>query len=180
MSSATSTTSLPSGLAVLTTFPDVLFIPEIIFGGLVWILVASSKVQLPMLQGWVMFVSVFCFVMSITLLCLYICGAHGGSSSWVTLAVICQETASLFYLSMAVLEAYSTYISFGPANAVMMTVYPENVAAVEMETVVHDCIETIETVYASRPDLKEEPLEEADHTWYIDGSSFMLYNFRRQ
>ncbi|XP_074945854.1 myelin and lymphocyte protein-like [Phalacrocorax aristotelis] len=130
MSSATSTTSLPSGLAVLTTFPDVLFIPEIIFGGLVWILVASSKVQLPMLQGWVMFVSVFCFVMSITLLCLYICGAHGGSSSWVTLAVICQETASLFYLSMAVLEAYSTYISFGPANAVMMTVYQENVAAV--------------------------------------------------
>ncbi|XP_074945869.1 syntabulin-like [Phalacrocorax aristotelis] len=130
MSSATSTTSLPSGLAVLTTFPDVLFIPEIIFGGLVWILVASSKVQLPMLQGWVMFVSVFCFVMSITLLCLYICGAHGGSSSWVTLAVICQETASLFYRSMAVLEAYSTYISFGPANAVMMTVYQENVAAV--------------------------------------------------
>ncbi|XP_009502758.1 myelin and lymphocyte protein [Phalacrocorax carbo] len=130
MSSATSTTSLPSGLAVLTTFPDVLFIPEIIFGGLVWILVASSKVQLPMLQGWVMFVSVFCFVMSITLLCLYICGAHGGSSSWVTLDVICQETASLFYLSMAVLEAYSTYISLGPANAVMMTIYQENVAAV--------------------------------------------------
>ncbi|XP_025899817.1 myelin and lymphocyte protein isoform X3 [Nothoprocta perdicaria] len=29
MSSATSTASLPSGLAVLTTFPDVLFIPEI-------------------------------------------------------------------------------------------------------------------------------------------------------
>ncbi|NXL51921.1 MAL protein, partial [Podilymbus podiceps] len=85
MSSATSTNSLPSGLAVLTTFPDVLFIPEIIFGGLVWILVASSKVQLPILQGWVMFVSVFCFIMSTTLLCLYVCGAHGGSSSWVTL-----------------------------------------------------------------------------------------------
>ncbi|NXS71021.1 MAL protein, partial [Pandion haliaetus] len=85
MSSATSTTSLPSGLAVLMTFPDVLFIPEIIFGGLVWILVASSKVTVPILQGWVMFVSVFCFIMSTTLLCLYSCGAHGGSSSWVTL-----------------------------------------------------------------------------------------------
>ncbi|XP_059687384.1 LOW QUALITY PROTEIN: uncharacterized protein LOC132319767 [Gavia stellata] len=43
----------------------------------------------------------------------------------------------------------------------------------EMETVVHDCIETIEAVYASRPDLKEEPLEEAEHTWYTDGSSFV-------
>lgn len=33
MSSATSTTSLPSGLSVLTTFPDVLFIPEIVSVG---------------------------------------------------------------------------------------------------------------------------------------------------
>ncbi|KFP64532.1 Myelin and lymphocyte protein, partial [Cariama cristata] len=85
MSSATSTASLPRGLAVLTTFPDVLFIPEIIFGGLVWILVASSRVPSPILQGWVMFVSVFCFVLSTTLLCLYICGVHGGSGAWVTL-----------------------------------------------------------------------------------------------
>ncbi|NWJ05695.1 MAL protein, partial [Crypturellus undulatus] len=85
MSSATSGTSLPSGLAVLTTFPDVLFIPEIIFGGLVWILVASTKVSEAMPQGWIMFVSVLCFVMSISLLCLYLCGAHGGSRSWVAL-----------------------------------------------------------------------------------------------
>ncbi|KAK4810779.1 hypothetical protein QYF61_008751, partial [Mycteria americana] len=48
----------------------------------------------------------------------------------------------------------------------------------EMKTVVHDCIETIETVYASRPDLKDEPLEEADHTWYTDGSSFVKNGVR--
>ncbi|KAK4810633.1 hypothetical protein QYF61_007370 [Mycteria americana] len=47
-----------------------------------------------------------------------------------------------------------------------------------METVVHDCIETIETVYASRPDLKDELLEEADHTWYTDGSSFVKNGVR--
>ncbi|XP_010309973.1 myelin and lymphocyte protein [Balearica regulorum gibbericeps] len=127
MSSTTSTASLPSGLAVLRTFPDVLFIPEIVFGGLVWILVASSKVLLPILQGWVMFVSVFCFVMSITLLCLYVCGAHGGSSSWVTLDVMCQETAAVFYLSAAVLEAYFTLWS---ADHMIMSVYQENIAAV--------------------------------------------------
>ncbi|NXA13269.1 MAL protein, partial [Sapayoa aenigma] len=98
-----------------------------IFGGLVWILVASSKVPEPMLQGWVMFVSVFCFVMSTALLCLYICGAHGGSSSWVTLDVICQETASLFYLSAAVLEAYLTYIA---ASKFTAHIYRENIAAV--------------------------------------------------
>ncbi|KFQ42107.1 Myelin and lymphocyte protein, partial [Nestor notabilis] len=95
MSSPGSTTSLPSGLAVLTTFPDVLFIPEIIFGGLVWILVASSKVPFPMLQGWVMFVSVFCFVMSTILLCLYIFSVHGGSSYWVTLVSGCGKPQGL-------------------------------------------------------------------------------------
>ncbi|NWU88972.1 MAL protein, partial [Upupa epops] len=96
MSSATSTTSLPRGLRVLVTFPDVLFIPEIIFGGLVWILVASSRVPSPILQGWVMFVSVFCFVMSITLLCLYMGGVHGGSTSWVTLVSRRDKCRSLF------------------------------------------------------------------------------------
>ncbi|KAM9195541.1 myelin and lymphocyte protein [Mergus octosetaceus] len=132
MSSAASRSSLPSGLAVLTTFPDVLFIPELIFGGLVWILIAASKVSHAPLQGWVMFVSVFCFVMTATLLFLYMCGAHGGSSSWVTLDVICQVTAALFYLSAAVLEAYYTYVLRG------LTIFPdwksiyykENIAAV--------------------------------------------------
>ncbi|NXP29587.1 MAL protein, partial [Scytalopus superciliaris] len=95
MSSAASTSSLPSGLAVLVTFPDVLLVPEIIFGGLVWILVASSRVPIPMLQGWVMFVSVFCFIMSTALLLLYICGAHGGSSSWVTLVSGCDKPRGL-------------------------------------------------------------------------------------
>ena len=48
----------------------------------------------------------------------------------------------------------------------------------EMETGVHDCIETIETLYASRANLKEAPLEEADQTWYTDGSSFVKNGVR--
>ena len=43
----------------------------------------------------------------------------------------------------------------------------------ETDPIIHDCIETVKTIYASRPDLKEEPLEEADHTWYMDGSNFV-------
>ncbi|NXG54080.1 MAL protein, partial [Psilopogon haemacephalus] len=69
-----------------------------VFGGLVWILVASSKVPDPMLQGWLMFVSVFCFVMSTTLLFLYICGAHGGSRSWLTLVSGCDQLQDLIPL----------------------------------------------------------------------------------
>ncbi|NXK48952.1 MAL protein, partial [Chauna torquata] len=99
-----------------------------IFGGLVWILIAATKVPVPIVQGWVMFVSVFCFVMTTTLLFLYICGAHGGSSSWVTFDVICQEIAALFYLSAAVLEAFFTY-SLGISSP-MVGIYKENIAAV--------------------------------------------------
>lgn len=47
MSSSTSTSTLPSGLAVLTTFPDVLFIPEIVSAafspGEGWVLLQVSE-----------------------------------------------------------------------------------------------------------------------------------------
>ncbi|XP_003203828.2 myelin and lymphocyte protein-like [Meleagris gallopavo] len=130
MSSATSRTSLPSGLAVFTTFPDVLFIPEMIFGGLVWILIASSKNLDSSLQGWVMFVSVFCFVLTAVLLFLYTCGVHGDSSSWVTLDVICQETAALFYFSASVLEAIATSVQSTPQVSDQALIsYRENISA---------------------------------------------------
>ncbi|XP_003758156.1 myelin and lymphocyte protein [Sarcophilus harrisii] len=100
--------SLPSGFSVLASFPDLLFIFEFIFGGLVWILVASSRVPFPMVQGWVMFVSVFCFVATTILLFLYFVGAHGGDASWIPLDVSYHLIAALFYLSASVLEAYAT------------------------------------------------------------------------
>ncbi|XP_044519386.1 myelin and lymphocyte protein isoform X2 [Gracilinanus agilis] len=92
--------SLPSGFSVLASFPDLLFIFEFIFGGLVWILVASSKVPFPMVQGWVMFVSVFCFVATTILLFLYFAGAHGGDASWIPL--VFAYAATLTYVIHAV------------------------------------------------------------------------------
>lgn len=41
------------------------------------------------------------------------------------------------------------------------------------ELVSYDCLETIEAVYSSRLDLKEELLEDAEESWYTDGSSFV-------
>ncbi|XP_061336002.1 uncharacterized protein LOC133283327 [Pezoporus flaviventris] len=46
------------------------------------------------------------------------------------------------------------------------------------EPLTHDCLATIETVYSSRPDLKEKPLEDAD-SWFTDGSSFMKNGERK-
>jgi len=47
------------------------------------------------------------------------------------------------------------------------------------EPVSHDCLEMIEAVYSSRPDLKEEPLEDAEDSWYTDRSSFVRQRVRK-
>ncbi|XP_037383742.1 myelin and lymphocyte protein [Talpa occidentalis] len=125
--------SLPSGFAVFTSFPDLLFIFEFVFGGLVWILIASSMVPIPLIQGWVMFVSVFCFLATTTLLVLYIIGAHGGETSWVTADAAYHCIASLFYLSASVLEALATIYMY---DGYTFTKYHENISAVVFSYVV--------------------------------------------
>ncbi|KAK4806884.1 hypothetical protein QYF61_012605 [Mycteria americana] len=52
-------------------------------------------------------------------------------------------------------------------------------SGVTSESLIHDCLETIETVYSSRPDLKEEPLEDAQDSWFTDGSSFVRQGIRK-
>lgn len=46
------------------------------------------------------------------------------------------------------------------------------------ESVTHNCLETIEAVRASKPDLREEPLEDANDTWYTDGSNYVCWGVR--
>lgn len=50
------------------------FFDQQLFGGLVWILVASSKIPVPLLQGWVMFVSFVAFLLSSAYLLLLVTG----------------------------------------------------------------------------------------------------------
>jgi len=47
------------------------------------------------------------------------------------------------------------------------------------EPVSHDCLEMIEAVYSSQPDLKVEPLEDAEGSWYTDRSSFARQGVRK-
>nr|XP_020029763.1 myelin and lymphocyte protein [Castor canadensis] len=125
--------TLPSGFSVFTTFPDLLFIFEFVFGGLVWILIASSLVPIALVQGWVMFVSVFCFVATTTLLILYIIGAHGGETSWIALDAAYHCIAAMFYLSASVLEALAT---IHMQEGFTFKHYHENISAVVFAYVV--------------------------------------------
>uniref|UniRef100_A0A8D2H9L5 Myelin and lymphocyte protein n=1 Tax=Urocitellus parryii TaxID=9999 RepID=A0A8D2H9L5_UROPR len=118
--------TMPSGLSFFRV-SSVCHWPCCIFGGLVWILIASSLVPIPLIQGWVMFVSVFCFVATTALLVLYIIGAHGGETSWITLDAAYQCVAALFYLSASVLEALAT---ISMQDGFIYKHYRENIAAV--------------------------------------------------
>ncbi|XP_077703176.1 protein MAL2 isoform X1 [Canis aureus] len=66
--------TLPAGPDILRTYSGAFVCLEILFGGLVWILVASSNVPLPLLQGWVMFVSVTAFIFSLLFLGVFLSG----------------------------------------------------------------------------------------------------------
>ncbi|XP_053896053.1 uncharacterized protein LOC128843317 [Malaclemys terrapin pileata] len=49
----------------------------------------------------------------------------------------------------------------------------------ETEKQEHDCLENIDAQYSSRPDLKDQPLPNADLEWYTNGSSAVVDGQRR-
>ncbi|XP_056900593.1 protein MAL2 [Takifugu flavidus] len=106
--------SLPLGLEVLRTYSGVLICLELLFGGLVWILVASSNVPVPLLQGWVMFVALTAFFISFSYLALLITGlADRINTDWNCLDVFYHFLALLFYFAAFTLEAAVTAANRG-------------------------------------------------------------------
>ncbi|XP_072133723.1 myelin and lymphocyte protein-like [Mobula birostris] len=105
---ADSGSPIPSGMKVCTSFPELLMIAEFVFGGLVWILVASSRVPFASNQGWLMFVSVFCFVVTTLLLIMYLAGVQKRSSALIVVDVFYHFISAMFYLSVAILETSDT------------------------------------------------------------------------
>nr|ACO13586.1 Myelin and lymphocyte protein [Esox lucius] len=127
---ASSTNPLPSGCSVLISIPDFLFIPEFVFGGLVWTLVASTKVLVSNPLGWVMFVTVFCFIFTTLWFFIFITGGNK-SSSWPTLDVAHHALAAFFYLSASVLLAFVT-IGLKDISDIFPKEYGLDIAAVVM------------------------------------------------
>ncbi|KAJ3614911.1 hypothetical protein NHX12_018480 [Muraenolepis orangiensis] len=101
-SNAATMGNLPSGNGICTTIPDILYLPELVFGGLVWILVASTLVVPANPQGWVMFVSVFCFVLTFIWMVVFACGGHHNKPGWAAADFVYHGIAAFFYLSASV------------------------------------------------------------------------------
>ncbi|XP_061287448.1 protein MAL2-like isoform X1 [Bos javanicus] len=73
---------VPSGVSLFLTIPYAFFLPELIFGVWVWILVVATQVASPLLQGWVMYVSLTSFLISLMLLLSYVFGFYKRYESW--------------------------------------------------------------------------------------------------
>ncbi|RVE76489.1 hypothetical protein OJAV_G00008730 [Oryzias javanicus] len=122
--------NLPSGTSVCTTIPDILYIPELIFGGLVWILVACTYVVPHNPQAWVMFVSVFCFLLTFIWLVVFACGSHNNRGIWAAADFAYHGIAAMLYLSASVHLAKVTLDKNNPATATDSRNYKLDISAV--------------------------------------------------
>ncbi|NXS43529.1 MALL protein, partial [Balaeniceps rex] len=108
--------TLPSGPAVFKTVPYVFILPEILCGSWVWILVAATSVSYPLLQGWVMYVSLSSCLISLLLLLIYLFGFHKNSENWKVLDSLYHGATAILYMSAAVLQANATITSESGPN----------------------------------------------------------------
>ncbi|NXG17764.1 MALL protein, partial [Grallaria varia] len=116
-STASTPPTLPSGPAVFKTIPYAFILPEIVCGTWVWIFVAATSVSLPLLQGWVMYVSLTSCLISLLLLLSYLLGLHRNSENWKVLDSLYHGATAILYLSAAVLQANATITSeFRPSS----------------------------------------------------------------
>ncbi|KAK9966696.1 hypothetical protein ABG768_003793 [Culter alburnus] len=118
---------LPSGGAIFCTIPDILYLPELVFGGLVLSLVASTLVDPPNPQAYVISVAIFCFIVSFLWLVVFACGSHRNKSTWASADVAYHAFAALLYLSASVLLALITILYSLASGSIN---YKLNIAAV--------------------------------------------------
>ncbi|EGW04966.1 MAL-like protein [Cricetulus griseus] len=105
---------VPSGVvAVFLTIPFAFFLPELVFGFLVWTLVAATHIANPLLHGWVLYVSLTSFLISLMFLMSYLLGFYKRFESWRVLDSLYHGTTGILYMSAAVLQAHATIISEG-------------------------------------------------------------------
>ncbi|EPQ04097.1 MAL-like protein [Myotis brandtii] len=82
-----------------------------VFGFWVWVLVAATHVANPLLQGWVLYVSLTSFLISLMFLLSYLFGFYKRYESWRVLDSLYHGTTGILYMSAAVLQAHATIVS---------------------------------------------------------------------
>ncbi|OCT77809.1 MAL-like protein [Xenopus laevis] len=118
MPSSCEVPDIPCGTRVFSTLPYAFILIELILGCWVWILVAATGVVISINNGWVMYVSVSCFLFSLILLMVYVCGLHKKNcGTWRIVDVIYHGIAAIFYLSAAVLVVNAAIVCNSTINS---------------------------------------------------------------
>ncbi|XP_056597389.1 CKLF-like MARVEL transmembrane domain-containing protein 8 [Triplophysa dalaica] len=84
--------------------PEYLIVVEVILGLLVWTLIASTEYFRFSPFGWVMFVSVFCWLLTIFLLIISLAKRQIRHEHWTTMVLVFNCSAALMYMSAAIVE----------------------------------------------------------------------------
>ncbi|NXM17359.1 MAL2 protein, partial [Ploceus nigricollis] len=86
-----------------------------LFGTIVWILVASTQIPLALLQGWVMFVAVTAWFLSIVFLSVFLFGyANRIAVNWNQADFIFHGATFVFYFGAFLLQAATTSLHYFP------------------------------------------------------------------
>uniref|UniRef100_A0A3Q2LNL0 CKLF like MARVEL transmembrane domain containing 8 n=2 Tax=Equus TaxID=9789 RepID=A0A3Q2LNL0_HORSE len=106
---STSSSSFAYDREFLRTLPGLLIVAEIILGLLVWTLIAGTEYFRVPAFGWVMFVAVFYWVLTVFFLIIYITMTYTRIPQvpWTTVGLCFNGSAFVLYLSAAVVDASS-------------------------------------------------------------------------
>lgn len=66
-------------------------------------------------------------------------------------------------------------VQFGP----VVTLNPATLLPLPGKATDHDCLEILAEIHGTRPDLTDQPLPDADLTWFTDGSSYLMEGRRK-
>ncbi|XP_033612818.1 CKLF-like MARVEL transmembrane domain-containing protein 8 [Fukomys damarensis] len=106
---STTSSSLAYDREFLRTLPGLLIVAEIVLGLLVWTLIAGTEYFRVPAFGWVMFVAVFYWVLTVFFLIIYITMTYTRIPQvpWTTVGLCFNGSAFILYLSAAVVDATS-------------------------------------------------------------------------
>ncbi|XP_066440583.1 CKLF-like MARVEL transmembrane domain-containing protein 8 isoform X1 [Eleutherodactylus coqui] len=101
--------SLSYDRSFLRSAPGALLLAEIVFGLLVWALIAGSEYFIYPAFGWVMFVAVFYWVLTVFLFIIYVTRANTKITRvpWTLVGLCFNLSAFVFYLIAALADATS-------------------------------------------------------------------------
>lgn len=118
--------SLPLGSLLFRRLDGLLIVGELVCGALVWFLEAGTNLPIPTYQGWVMFVAVTFFILTLIQFVIYLSHMpERNIDAWKMADILYNSVAFAMYLSASVLLA-NLLATSSPGNSL----YSLNVAAV--------------------------------------------------